>query len=63
MPKESFESKLKQLEHILEKLESGEIDLEKSLEEYKKGVALSHELKQRLTEFENKVKILKDDAL
>ena len=36
MPKESFESKLKQLEHILEKLESGEIDLEKSLEEYKK---------------------------
>lgn len=54
----SFEKKLTELEQILSHLENVDIELEKSLEEYKKGMAIADELKKYLTEFENKVKIL-----
>lgn len=65
MAKENFESKMKKLEEILSKLEQGELSLEQSLEEYKKGIALSKELKAFLTDFENKIEILnqKDDSV
>ena len=36
----TFEDSIKQLEEIVDKLASGEIDLEKSLEYYKKGMEL-----------------------
>ena len=37
----SFEDALKQLEEIVQKLEQGELALEKSLELYEKGIQLS----------------------
>ena len=36
----TFEESLKQLENIVEQLESGEIDLEKSVKLYEKGMLL-----------------------
>ena len=36
----SFEENLKELEEIVEKLESGDIDLEKSVKLYEKGMIL-----------------------
>ncbi len=59
--KESFEQKVQKLEQILEKLENGDIELEKSLEEYKKGVLLADELIKYLNEFENKIQIIRNE--
>ncbi|HLD82215.1 MAG TPA: exodeoxyribonuclease VII small subunit [Patescibacteria group bacterium] len=58
MPKTtpSFETKLHELEKILQTLEGGEIELEKSLEQYQKGMKIAEDLKTYLNEFENKVK-------
>ena len=39
----SFEESLKKLEKIVEQLESGEIDLEKSVELYEDGMKLKNE--------------------
>ena len=36
----SFEESLKELENIVDQLESGDIDLEKSVELYEKGIKL-----------------------
>ena len=38
----TFEENLKQLENIVEQLESGEVDLEKSVELYEKGMILKN---------------------
>ena len=40
MVKENFEKKLAQLEKIVADLESGNLSLESSLDEYKKGIEL-----------------------
>ena len=40
----TFEESLKQLENIVEQLESGEIDLEKSVKLYEKGMLLKKKL-------------------
>ncbi len=37
----NFEDSIKELEKISEKLESGEVSLEESIELYEKGIALS----------------------
>ena len=42
----SFESCLKQLEEIVEQLESGNVDLEKSVELYEKGIELKKSVKK-----------------
>jgi exodeoxyribonuclease VII small subunit len=59
--RENFEQKLARLEQIVEKLENGDIELEKSLEEYKKGKLLAEELIKFLDEFENKVQIMSNE--
>lgn len=59
--KESFASKLKKLEDIVAALETGKMELETSLEEYKKGINLSRELKKYLQDMENKITILTQD--
>ena len=58
----SFEKGLKQLEELVKKMESGEIELEKALEMYEEGVKLSRELERILTEAEKKIELLSRDG-
>ncbi len=57
--KESFEKQFKELETIVAALESGTANLDESLEQFKRGLELAQELKQKLTEVENRVEIIK----
>jgi exodeoxyribonuclease VII small subunit len=53
--KESFEESLNSLEKIVTDLESQELDLEKSLEMFEKGVGLYKDCKKHLEKVEKKV--------
>lgn len=50
-----FEDKIKELETIINELESGEIDLESSIEKYTKAMALVKECDEQLKTIEEKV--------
>ncbi len=62
MPKKeknlSFEESLQELDTLVNKLENGELSLEKSLEAFEKGIKLTRECQQHLTEAEQKVSML-----
>lgn len=58
--KKSFEDSLKELENIVSKLESGELPLEKSLEEFEVGTRLYKECKDQLSVAEKKIALLTD---
>lgn len=58
--KKSFEDSLKELESIVSKLESGELPLEKSLEEFELGTRLYKECKDQLSIAEKKIALLTD---
>lgn len=58
--KKSFEDSLKELENIVSKLESGELALEKSLEEFEIGTKLYKECKNQLSIAEKKIALLTD---
>ena len=49
-----------ELEKIVRALESGELELEESLEKYNRGVELLQSLRVRLSEAEQKVQVLLD---
>ncbi|KPL00758.1 MAG: hypothetical protein AMJ90_07795 [candidate division Zixibacteria bacterium SM23_73_2] len=56
----SFEEALKRLEEIVEKLEQGELTLDKSLELFEEGIDLSRSCTKKLTQAEKRVeKLLK----
>ncbi len=55
-----FESALKRLEEIAEKLESGETKLEESIDLYTEGIEIAGVCTKKLAEAEKNVKILKD---
>ena len=59
----SIESKLNDLEKILEELESGNLELDESLKKFEKGVKLSRECQKTLEEAELKIKFLMGDEL
>ncbi len=52
----SFESSLKQLEEIVEQLESGNVDLEKSVELYERGNKLKKICEEKLKKVEFQIK-------
>ncbi|MBI3473717.1 MAG: exodeoxyribonuclease VII small subunit [Candidatus Solibacter usitatus] len=56
--KESFESSLDQLEKVVKELEGGDLPLEKSLELFEKGMALSDTCRKQLEEAETRVEML-----
>ncbi len=62
MPKKeknlSFEESLQELDTLVNKLENGDLSLEKSLEAFEKGIKLTRECQQHLTEAEQKVSLL-----
>lgn len=53
-----FEKKLKRLEDIVGKMESGELSLDDSLKLFEEGVKLSRDCQSQLTVAEEKVKLL-----
>ena len=59
MPKKkealNFGQGFEELEKIVRDFESREIDLEKDLPKFERGLELAHQLKDRLKEIENKV--------
>jgi exodeoxyribonuclease VII small subunit len=54
----SFEASLKELEQIVEQLETGDLPLEHSLQLFEQGVRLSRDCQKRLDEAERKVELL-----
>lgn len=53
-----FERALADLEAAVDKLEHGELSLEKALEEFERGVALARDCQAALQQAEQKVEIL-----
>jgi exodeoxyribonuclease VII small subunit len=58
----SFETALKQLEEIVQRLEKGELSLEESLKLYEEGIQLSRLCHGKLEEAEGKIEMLLKDA-
>lgn len=56
--KNDFETNLKTLEEIVEKLESGEETLENSLALYEKGMEISNVCKEMLEKAEQKITVI-----
>ena len=54
----TFEQQMKKLQDIVEKLESGDVDLDTSIKLYEDGLKLSKELKKQLLVFEDKIEKL-----
>lgn len=59
---QDFESAIKRLEEIVAQLESGDLQLDKSLELFEEGIKLSRFCHGKLDEAERKVEILLKDA-
>jgi exodeoxyribonuclease VII small subunit len=57
-PAPSFEASLAELEALVKQLESGELPLEKAIEVFERGIALSEACRQQLEAAETKVEIL-----
>ncbi len=58
MKKIKFEEALKGLEAIVDKLETGELDLEESIKLYEEGIDLSVYCQKQLTQAEGKIQRL-----
>jgi exodeoxyribonuclease VII small subunit len=58
MAKKSFEQSLKQLEQIVNEMESGELPLEQAIRKFEEGIELSKFCAQKLEETERKITLL-----
>jgi exodeoxyribonuclease VII small subunit len=58
MTKKTFEQAMKQLEKIVQDLESGDMPLEKAIKKFEEGIQLSKFCSQKLDETEKKITIL-----
>ena len=58
----NFETSLKKLEKIIEKLEDGEISLEDSVKSFEEGIGLVKECQKQFSQAELKVKKLLDNG-
>jgi len=61
--KNNFEESMKKLEEIINTLEQGDVELEKSLDYFTEGIQMIKSCKKELVKAEEKVKILIDDEL
>ena len=57
-PAESFEASLDALEKVVKELEAGDLPLERSLELFEKGMALSETCRRQLENAETRVEML-----
>ncbi len=62
LEKLNFEEALKELETIVRRLESGESNLEQSIEDYARGTALKSHCQKKLEEARLKVEKLSENA-
>ncbi len=60
MPEVKFEKALNRLQEIVELLEQGNIDIEKSLEYYEEGIKLIKLCSEKLKKIENKISLLSE---
>jgi exodeoxyribonuclease VII small subunit len=58
-----LEKSMQDLEKVVEQLESGDLSLDKSLQQFEKGVKLSRDCQAALTDAEQKVQVLLDSEL
>ena len=58
MKKQSFEKSLAELENIVKQLEDGELDLDKHLELFEKGVILYKNCRSQFNKAEKKIAML-----
>jgi exodeoxyribonuclease VII small subunit len=57
-----FEEEIKDLETLVNQIDSGELTLEESISAFERGVALVKSLNRKLDEVERKVELLTRDA-
>jgi exodeoxyribonuclease VII small subunit len=62
MAKKTFEQAIKQLEQIVQDLESGDMPLEKAIKKFEEGIQLSKYCTEKLDESEKRITILMKDA-
>jgi len=58
MAKQTFEKAMKQLEQIVDELESGDLPLEKSIKKFEDGIRLSRFCSDLLDETEQRISLL-----
>ena len=58
----SFEQSLEQLESLVEALEDGDLPLEQALAHFEEGIALTRKCQSLLTDAEQKVRLLSEQA-
>ena len=61
MAKKTFEQSLKQLEKIVQELESGDLPLEKAIKKFEEGIQLSKFCSRKLDETEERINVLMRD--
>ena len=61
MAKKTFEQSMKQLEQIVQELESGDLPLEKALKKFEEGIQLSQSCTEMLDKTEKKISLLLKD--
>ena len=62
MAKKTFEQAMKQLEQIVQDLESGDLPLEKAIKKFEEGMQLSKYCTRKLDETEKRITILVQDS-
>ncbi|MBQ0719402.1 MAG: exodeoxyribonuclease VII small subunit [Gammaproteobacteria bacterium] len=58
----NFEQSLKQLETLVESLETGNLNLDESLKSFEKGIKITRDCQSALSEAEQRVRILTSDT-
>ena len=58
----TFEETMNQIEEIIEKMESGELPLEDSIDAYEKGMKLIREAKKTLDSYEKKIEKISEEG-
>ena len=61
MPKKTFEQAMRQLEKIVQELESGEMPLEKAMSKFEEGIQLSRYCSKKLDETQERINMLVED--
>jgi exodeoxyribonuclease VII small subunit len=58
----TFETAMKQLEQIVQELESGDMPLEKAIKKFEEGIKISKYCSEKLDESEKKITLLMRDS-
>ena len=62
MAKKTFETAMKQLEQIVQDLETGDMPLEKAIKKFEEGIQISKYCSEKLDESEKRITLLMRDS-